>query len=82
MDTVPLLTKGENMQASNTEYILVRPLSERIGYAVKTIYNLVSQGALKEGVHYFKPTKRKRLFYWSAMEAWIREGCNGRRDET
>jgi predicted DNA-binding transcriptional regulator AlpA len=59
------------------EYLPIRPLSQRIGYAVKTIYNLISQGILKEGVHYFKPTKRKLLFYWPAMEAWIREGHDG-----
>lgn len=60
-----------------TEYLPIQALSERIGYAVKTIYNLVSQDTFKEGVHYFKPTKRKLLFYWPAIEQWIREGHDG-----
>ena len=59
------------------EYLSIKTLSARIGYAVKTIYNLVSRDILKEGVHYFKPTKRKLLFYWPAVEQWIREGRNG-----
>ncbi len=29
------------------------------------------------GVHYFKPTKRKLLFYWPAIEEWIREEHHG-----
>ncbi len=60
-----------------TEYLPIKVLSERIGYAVKTIYNLVSQDTFKEGIHYFKPTKRKLLFYWPAVEQWIREGHDG-----
>jgi len=40
-------------------------------------YNLVSKGTFQEGVHYFKPTKRKLLFYWPAIEKWIREEHNG-----
>ena len=65
-----------------TEYLPIQALSKRIGYAVKTIYNLVSQGVLKEGTHYFKPTRRKLIFHWPAMEQWIREGHNGSNDET
>ncbi len=60
-----------------TDYLPIRPLAERIGYARKTIYNLISQGVLKEGTHYFKPTKRTLLFYWPAIEQWIREGHDG-----
>ena len=60
-----------------TDYLSIKALSDRIGYAVKTIYNLVSQDILKGGVHYFKPTKSKLLFYWPAVEQWIREGRDG-----
>src|SRR5712691_2906894 len=69
MDLVPSLVRRENMHEVTprnfpaTEYLPIKVLSERIGYAVKTIYNLVSQDTFKEGIHYFKPTKRKLLFY-------------------
>lgn len=56
------------------EYHTTKELSKRIKYAEQTIYNWVCQGKLKRGVHYVKPTKRKLLFKWSAMQAWIEQG--------
>jgi hypothetical protein len=57
------------------------PLTERTSYAPKSVYNMISQRIFTEGVHYFKPTKRKLLFFWPAVEAWIREGHNGRTEQ-
>ncbi len=74
------LTNGSERKRINTEpshYLPISTVAMRIGYAVKTIYNLISQGVLQEGVHYFKPTKRKLLFYWPAIEQWIMEKHDG-----
>ena len=45
----------------------------------KSVYNMISQRVFTEGVHYFKPTQRKLLFFWPAVEIWIREGHHGRK---
>jgi hypothetical protein len=61
-----------------SEYLSITELCARIRYAPKSIYNMISQGVFKEGTHYFKPTKRKLLFSWPAMEQWIRGGHDDR----
>lgn len=60
------------------DYLSLHELCERTNYAPKSVYNMISQRIFTEGVHYFKPTKRKLLFFWPAVEAWIREGPHGR----
>jgi predicted DNA-binding transcriptional regulator AlpA len=59
-------------------YLSIEELCERTCYARKSVYNMISQHVFKEGIHYYKPTKRKLLFFWPAIEAWIREGPHGR----
>ena len=54
------------------EYLTTTELSERIKMAPGTIRNLVWKKNLKEGIHYIKPTPRKILFIWSAVETWLR----------
>jgi len=54
------------------DYVTIKEMCERTSYAPKSVYNMVSQGVFKEGTHYFKPTKRKLLFFWPAIEQWIR----------
>jgi hypothetical protein len=53
------------------EYLTTTELSERIKMAPGTIRNLVWKKSLKEGIHYIKPTPRKILFIWSAVETWL-----------
>ena len=53
------------------EYLTITELSSRIKMAPGTIRNLVWKNNLVENVHYVKPTSRKLLFVWSAMEAWL-----------
>ena len=53
------------------EYLTTIELSQRIKMAPGTIRNLVWKNDLVEGVHYLKPTPRKLLFVWSAIEAWL-----------
>jgi hypothetical protein len=67
-----------NTVEQRKDYLSIKELCERTSYAPKSVYNMISQRIFTEGVHYFKPTKRKLLFFWPAVEAWIREGHNGR----
>ncbi len=53
------------------EYLTTPELSERIKMAPGTIRNLVWKKAFKEGTHYIKPTPRKILFIWGAVQTWL-----------
>jgi len=58
------------------EYLTTKELSQRIKMAQGTIRNLVWQKMLIENIHYVKPTSRKILFLWSAIELWLHNGEN------
>lgn len=60
------------------EYLCLEELCNQIPYRPQTVRNLMSQGVLLEGVHYFKPTSRRVVFKWSAMRRWIE--CVDRRE--
>lgn len=53
------------------EYLDIDMLCLRIPLAKQTFYNLISKGRLIEGVHYFKPSRKKLVFKWSAMVQWL-----------
>lgn len=53
------------------EYLTVSELAARIKYSNQTIYNFIYTKKFVLGVHYFKPTKKKILFVWSAVEKWL-----------
>ena len=53
------------------EYLTTKELSARIKIAQGTLRNYVSQQKFQENVHYIKPSKRKLLFLWSAIELWL-----------
>jgi len=53
------------------EYLTITELSSRIKMTPGTIRNLVWKHDLIENVHYVKPTSRKLLFVWSAIEKWL-----------
>ena len=53
------------------EFLTTKELSTRIKMASGTIRNLVWKNEFQENIHYVKPTKRKLLFVWSAIEAWL-----------
>jgi hypothetical protein len=53
------------------EYLTTTKLSNRIKMTLGTIRNLVWRNELQENIHYLKPTPRKLLFVWSAIEAWL-----------
>lgn len=71
-----------NNAEQRKDYLPIKELCERTSYAPKSVYNMISQRIFTEGVHYFKPTRRKLLFFWPAVEAWIREGHHGKTEET
>ncbi len=60
------------------QYLTVKELAERIKMAPGTVRNLVWRKEFQENVHYLKPTSRKVLFIWSAVEAWLHGGHTGR----
>jgi hypothetical protein len=64
---------GSNPAPFNPDkpYLTINELSQRTGYAVQSIRNLMSKKILKLGKHYFRPNG-KVLFYWPAIEKWIR----------
>ena len=53
------------------QYLTTKELSERIKMAPGSIRNHVSSGVFQRNVHYVKPTSRKILYVWSAIEAWL-----------
>lgn len=55
------------------EYLTVKELSQRIKLAVQTIYNFIHEGKFILGKHYLKPTPKKILFKWSAIQEWMGE---------
>ncbi len=56
------------------EYLTVKELSQRIKLAVQTIYNFIHEEKFILGKHYLKPTPKKILFKWSAIEEWMGAG--------
>lgn len=72
-------TKGDlETLSARKEYLSLQELCERIPYRPQTIRNFMSQGVLRQDVHFFKPTKRKIVFKWEAVRKWIE--CEDRRE--
>ena len=63
------------------QYLTTEELSKRIKMTPGTIRNLVCKKEFKENIHYVKPTPRKLLFLWSAVEKWL-HGIPDRRIRT
>lgn len=53
------------------KYLTVAELSKIIKLSPGTIRNMVWKKTFVEGKHYIKPTSRKLLFVWSAVESWL-----------
>ena len=68
------------MKDNQEEYLTVAELSMRIKFSKQTIYNMISTGRLVRGQHYVKPSRKKVLFAWSNMRAWL-ENQNDVTDE-
>lgn len=52
-------------------YLTTKELSKLIKMSEGTLRNLVYKKVFIENVHYVKPTPKKLLFIWSAIEAWL-----------
>jgi hypothetical protein len=64
-----------NMAGMNmAEYLTTNELSARIKMTPGTIRNLVWKNKFTKGVHYVKPTPRKLLFIWPAIQDWLEGG--------
>ena len=57
-----------------SEYLDLKQLTERIPFGKSAIEELIANGILIEGVHFRRPTGPggKRVFFWSAIEKWIK----------
>ncbi|MBI4611409.1 MAG: hypothetical protein HY726_20655 [Candidatus Rokubacteria bacterium] len=62
------------VQSPELEYLSIRELSSRMGYAEGTIRNLMSRGTFKLGEHYVKPRGRI-MFKWPAVRAWLEQAA-------
>jgi hypothetical protein len=65
------------------DYISMDELLARTPFERQTVYNWIDEGVWIKDVHYFKPRPRVLIFYWPAIEAWIRgeEDNNDKRGE-
>ena len=61
------------MNDNQEEYLTVTELSRRIKFSRQTIYNMISTKKLVRGQHYVKPSRKKVLFTWSSMRAWLED---------
>ena len=53
------------------QYLTIDDLSVRIRYSRQSIYNLIHKNILIRNKHYFKPTPKKLLFKWAAIQEWV-----------
>lgn len=53
------------------EYLSVKGLAARIPYCEQTIRNMLCAGEFEEGVQYYRK-RRRVIFIWSKVEAWLR----------
>jgi predicted DNA-binding transcriptional regulator AlpA len=58
-------------ELENEEYLTMGELCQRIKFSKQTVYNWIYQSKFSLGVHYLKPSRKKVLFKWSAIKAWL-----------
>jgi hypothetical protein len=66
----------EDRVTASKEYLSLKELCARIPYDDQTIRNLMTQGKLLKGIHYFKPHSRL-IFKWTAIVEWIERSESG-----
>lgn len=59
------------MKTNDETYVTVKELSEKIKYSQQSIYNMIHDGVFIKGTHYVKPSRKKVLFLWTAIHAWL-----------
>ena len=65
------------MKSNEENYLTVVELSERIKFSKQTLYNMISTKRFVKGQHYIKPSKKKVLFIWSGIHAWLQDQDTG-----
>jgi predicted DNA-binding transcriptional regulator AlpA len=71
----PMAMDGEPETARDPteEYLTVPELSARIKFSKQSLYNFIHKGTFILGKHFLKPTPKKILFKWSAIQSWMGE---------
>jgi hypothetical protein len=59
------------------EYLTTEELSKRIKHAEQTLYNLIYERVFQQGVHFIKPSRKKILWKWQAIDKWLIEKSSG-----
>lgn len=59
------------MENNDEIYLTVKELSEKVKYSQQSIYNMIHKGVFIKGTHYIKPSRKKVLFLWTAVYAWL-----------
>jgi hypothetical protein len=67
--------RSQNVE-QRKDYLSIKELCKLIPYEEQTIRNLMTQGKLVQGTHYFKPNGRL-IFKWTAIVNWIEGGESG-----
>jgi hypothetical protein len=62
----------EKAMTPDKEYVTKTELAVLTGYNEQTISNKIWEGVFKEGVHFFRPTRRHPLLNWPTVEKCIR----------
>jgi len=58
------------------EYLTVPELSTRIKFSRQSLYNLIHKRTFVLGKHFLKPSPKKILFKWSAIQSWMEDTGN------
>ena len=61
----------EKTMSPTTNMSQKKELAVFTGYDEQTIRNTTWEGVFKEGVHFFRPTRRHVLFHWPTVKNWI-----------
>jgi predicted DNA-binding transcriptional regulator AlpA len=59
------------MDINDAQYLTVKELSDKIKFSQQSIYNMIYKGVFIKGTHYIKPSRKKVLFLWTAVHAWL-----------
>lgn len=66
-----LFAEPQSPLNASEQYLTIDELSARIKYSKQSIYNLIHRKVLMQQTHFFKPTPKKLLFKWSAIQDWV-----------
>jgi len=72
-----MVGEPETTQGPTEEYLTVPELSARIKFSRQSLYNLIHKRTFVLGKHFLKPSPKKILFKWSAIQSWMGDtGCS------